>query len=211
MGGSRFTSKPFEFRVEDAHFFVHLDLLAEHSQPLHTLATIDMKEKEQGYAELQGVTAETFSRFLEWIYGGSYTLPAPKQVTVTEDGKQLEQPLQTNVYLALTKLYAFAQERDVQALKSRALADLHKTHSAAANIRSRFDIATILRYVYENTTPASGKDLEPLRAFAMNNFCDIFSLTQLIEGCGIESVIREDADFMKDYMWMLAKRQPPIS
>ncbi|KAL8740109.1 MAG: hypothetical protein Q9190_007153 [Brigantiaea leucoxantha] len=39
-----------------------------------------MKEKEQGYAVLKGVTPDTFNRFLQWVYHGFYSAPHPKMV-----------------------------------------------------------------------------------------------------------------------------------
>lgn len=197
--------------MEDAQFFVHLEILAQHSKPLYTLATADMKEKEQGYAVLQGVTAETFSRFLEWIYWKTYTLPEPEKSIITEGENKTEVPLLTNVYLALAELYVFAQERDVQTLKVRALEHLHNTNSTASITRNHYGISTILKYIYENTTAGRGKVLEPLRAFAMNEFCPLFSVESLMASDDIEAVIRaDDGELMKDFMWMLV-RKPTLS
>ena len=39
---------------------------------------VDMQEKRNGYAELPGVSQETFEKFLEWLYNDRYTLPQPE-------------------------------------------------------------------------------------------------------------------------------------
>ena len=80
-----YKSTPLKFIVEGETFYVHEDLLATHSEPLHHMLTKPgMKEAEQEYATLTDVTAPTFARFLEWMYKGFYSIPDPeiKQVEV---------------------------------------------------------------------------------------------------------------------------------
>ena len=76
---SYFTSAPFKFIVEGQPFFVHSGLIAHVSKPLDRLINLEMKEKQQGYAVLEDVTAATFDRFLEWASKGYYT-PSPPSV-----------------------------------------------------------------------------------------------------------------------------------
>ena len=49
---------------------------------------VNMKEKEQGWARVQGVTASTFERFVEWAYKGYYT--AATHVLDLEDSSEDE-------------------------------------------------------------------------------------------------------------------------
>lgn len=56
------------------------------SRPLNCLITLDMKEKHEGCATLQDVTAATFDRFLEWATKGFYTPPLPFEAPQPEDG-----------------------------------------------------------------------------------------------------------------------------
>ena len=74
---SYFTSAPFKFIVEGQPFFAHSGLIAHVSKPLDRLINLEMKEKQQGYAVLEDVTAATFDRFLEWASKGYYTPPPP--------------------------------------------------------------------------------------------------------------------------------------
>ena len=73
-----FSSTPFKFIIEDKPFFIHAGLLAKHSKALHKMISSPMKEREQGYARLEDVTAANFQRFLEWVYGGYYNTPEPE-------------------------------------------------------------------------------------------------------------------------------------
>ena len=76
---SYFTSTPFKFIVEGQPFFAHSGLIAHVSKPLDRLINLEMKEKQQGYAVLEDVTAATFDRFLEWASKGYYTPPPPSE------------------------------------------------------------------------------------------------------------------------------------
>ena len=64
--------------VNDQRYYVHADLIAAISKPLNRLMNVDMQEKSNGYAELPGVSQETFEKFLEWLYTGRYQLPQPE-------------------------------------------------------------------------------------------------------------------------------------
>ncbi|MDI1492545.1 MAG: hypothetical protein OHK93_003759 [Ramalina farinacea] len=76
---SYFTSAPFKFIVEGQPFYAHSGLIAHVSKPLDRLINLEMKEKQQGYAVLEDVTAATFDRFLEWASKGHYTPPLPSE------------------------------------------------------------------------------------------------------------------------------------
>ena len=82
---SYFTTPTFTFVVEDRTFYVSTGLIASLSSPLSCLITLNMKEKGQGYATLEGVTPATFDRFLEWATKGFYTPPLPSVELQTED------------------------------------------------------------------------------------------------------------------------------
>ena len=65
--------------MEGQPFFAHSGLIAHVSKPLDRLINLEMKEKQQGYAVLEDVTAATFDRFLEWASKGYYTPPPPSE------------------------------------------------------------------------------------------------------------------------------------
>lgn len=206
---SPFASNTFEFRVEDQRFHVHLELLERHSKPLYTLATVDMKEKEQGYAILQGVNIGTISRFCEWVYTGSYSLPDPEIETTMKDGKESKRITQTAMAIALVELYVFAESRDIQALKTGALDRLIKELLQGQRyplVPKSYDLSQVLKSIYSHTTRAEGEELEPLRAFAMR-FCGIFSLDSLVKNDGLKEVLRtSEVDLLTDFMCMLGKK-----
>ena len=97
MSGNRssFTrSRPFHFVVgeESTCFYAHTDLIAQQSPTLAALVTGGMKEANGGCARLDDVDSDTFSRFLEFVYTGDYTVPDPEIVLSANDiGHELEQ------------------------------------------------------------------------------------------------------------------------
>ena len=163
-----------------------------------------MKEKAQGFAILEEVKAVTFSRFLEWLYTGSYTLPPSEREQLMQDGVEITTEDCTDVYVGLAELYVFADSRDIGALKTRVLRDLRAREKDDA--MAWFTIADIVSYIYENTTPSSEEKLEPLRAFAMD-FCSAFDLKSLVTSSALREVICADqGELFKDFMWMLGKK-----
>ena len=76
-GSSYFNTPTFKYVVEDQTFFVHAGLMERWSTPLYCFISLNMKEKEQGFAVLKDVTPATFDCFLEWASKGFYTPPEP--------------------------------------------------------------------------------------------------------------------------------------
>lgn len=74
---SYFITPTFKYVVEDQTFFVHAGLMKRWSTPLYCFISLNMKEKEQGFAELKDMTPATFDCFLEWASKGFYTPPEP--------------------------------------------------------------------------------------------------------------------------------------
>lgn len=87
-----FTTPTFTFLVQGRLFYVPTGLIASLSSPLNCLITLDMKEKSQGYATLEDVTAATFDRFLEWATKGFYTPPLPSVESWQEDEGTFGEP-----------------------------------------------------------------------------------------------------------------------
>lgn len=54
-------------------FYVHSEVIKQHSEPLSSMIEKDFQEKRQGWAALKEYEAATFDRFLEWAYKGFYT------------------------------------------------------------------------------------------------------------------------------------------
>ena len=166
-----------------------------------------MKEKSQGFATLSGVKVETFSRFCEWMYKESYAIPLPvKCKTTSNDIEQIDSEEHTHVYLALAELYVFAQERDVKGLKPFVLGNLTKESVNTKPGKRCINIHDLVQFVYQHTSPASGKELEPLRAFTMSFCADGLSLSHLTDH-NMQKVLRaSDTDLMTDYLLMLGRK-----
>ena len=82
---SAFGSIPLIFIVDGHEYFVHADLLFEHSAPLYTMITTSgMRESQEKVATLDGVSRKTFERFLEWVYKGFYTAAEPIEEAAPE-------------------------------------------------------------------------------------------------------------------------------
>ena len=76
---SPYSSTPFKFIVNSVPYHLHASLIENCSEPLNRSIQSDMKEKAQGFARLDGVDTETFDRFLQWIYGHHYEVPAVEE------------------------------------------------------------------------------------------------------------------------------------
>ena len=70
---SIFASTPFKFVIEDDTFYIHQDLVSQHSKPLDRLMNGSMTEAQNGFAVLEDVDADTFIRFTQWAYRGYYS------------------------------------------------------------------------------------------------------------------------------------------
>ncbi|KAL9131994.1 MAG: hypothetical protein Q9217_000204 [Psora testacea] len=82
---SLYSSTPFKVSVGSRTFYVHADAASNKSRPFERLINGFMKEASEGTAKLEGVTPDTFDRFLQWAYKGYYTAPAPSIHEMEED------------------------------------------------------------------------------------------------------------------------------
>lgn len=78
----------------------------------------------------------------------------------------------TDVFLCHARLHVFAEEKDIQKLKTLALENLHECLKVfTLHCERTGDICALLRYVYEDTaTPEDGED-EPMRAMLKEYVC----------------------------------------
>ncbi|KAI1324796.1 hypothetical protein F5Y16DRAFT_423530 [Xylariaceae sp. FL0255] len=73
------TSKMFTILLgpDKKPFTIHADLLAAQSKPLNALVNGNMKEAAEGIAEWPEIEEETFARFWEFAYTGTYHADEP--------------------------------------------------------------------------------------------------------------------------------------
>lgn len=88
-------SYPFKFLVgpDKKEFFVHVDLLVQHSRTLGTIATGNFSEAKEGVAQLGDLEPDTFRRFVEYAYRGDYTIDHFTKETKQEGSEKEEPPL----------------------------------------------------------------------------------------------------------------------
>jgi hypothetical protein len=72
-------SHPFRFLIGDDKktFYVHTDLVAQHSSALAALVSGRMAEAKESCAFLEDVDEDTFVRFVEYMYTDDYSAPDP--------------------------------------------------------------------------------------------------------------------------------------
>lgn len=253
-----------------------------------------MKEKSQGYAEINDVDLATFTRFLEWMYYGNYTAlgpeddspfgdnaPAEENLDLSENfggsgwlsskkkkkgsrwgsstwdqfgvepGNSYEEPddlasstsksrntlrqafinrsytgLQSTlptvpktsktetkekgsyeeVLLCHAQLYRFAEEKDIQQLKTLALGNLHDTLKRfTLNEERTGDIISLLRYAYQNTQVPGSTETEPLRALLKDYMG--FEMDTLMKDENFGALMIEDGGpLLSDFMEMVKRR-----
>ena len=175
------------------------------SKPLERLMNAEMIEKQKGFAVLQGVKEATFARFIEWVYKSTYTAPHPVDIGTEEIMKDL-----TKVFLAHAELYVFAEEKDVQDLKAKALENLWATYKT---IRSdnKIWISEPLQlpvYIYQNTSKANSEKLEPLREFAIA-YLKSFDLKRVFNNLGsLPSLGTTAPDLLRDILFEAMVKAP---
>ena len=207
---SFFKSTVFEFRVEDEKFYVHQRLLASYSKPLERLINVDMQEKRQGYAVLNGINAATFERSVSWLYTGSYVVPEPRLYTTKMNGKEEQHTGYSRVFKDHARLYVFADEKDILGLKEKALQNLYDTKNKFRDDRSSRGrhISRFLLYAYRNTPKTCAKERDPLRTFAMellksysSNICKRNSFLQMLR--------EAETDLIEDVLHVILHQRPP--
>ena len=109
------------------------------------------------------------------------------------------------VFLCHAQLYVFAEQYDIQELKTLALEELHATLAIFTLHRRRTaDIIELLRYVYCNTTkPVCGE--EELRA-VLTQYIGV-EMDTLMKDSNFKNIMIEDGgDMLADFMSMVARR-----
>jgi hypothetical protein len=111
----------------------------------------------------------------------------------------------TEVFLSHARLYVFAEEYDIGALKTLALEELHSTLAIYTLYRCRTgDIIALLRYVYANTRmpDEGGEELRTLVRDYMG-----YEMSVLMQDEEFKDLMIEDGGAMlADFMEMVAKR-----
>lgn len=80
-------SHPFRFFIgpDKKTFYVHTDLVVQHSSALAALVSGRMAEAKESCAFLEDVDEGTFVRFVEYMYTNDYSVPDPVIVQMTSD------------------------------------------------------------------------------------------------------------------------------
>lgn len=76
------SSKVFTFVVgkQKQSFAVHAAALAKASKVIDVLLNGEMKEAKEGLVEWPDMNVQTFLRFMQWAYTGTYDVPEPKSI-----------------------------------------------------------------------------------------------------------------------------------
>ncbi|WEW60202.1 hypothetical protein PRK78_005687 [Emydomyces testavorans] len=119
-----------------AQFQAHKDLLCEKSPFFNGALTHDFKEAAENAISLPEDNPDTFERFLQWLYSGSFSLSG-----IATDEEVDER------YLQLSELYVLADKLEVPHLKNDVIDELFvmKRHP------DKPPQAEVISYVYENT------------------------------------------------------------
>lgn len=103
----------------------------------------------------------------------------------------------TDVFLSHARLYTFAEEWDIQALKRLALKNLHQTLSAFTLWPECVgDVIALLRFAYEYTSrPEVGQ--EPIRNL-LNQYVT-YEMDKMVETASFRDFLEESRDFLDDF------------
>ncbi|KAI4190097.1 MAG: hypothetical protein L6R41_001016 [Letrouitia leprolyta] len=140
--------------------------------------------------------------FIDRSYTGLQSaLPVPT-AQGTENGNESYQ----DAFLCHAQLYVFAEEKDIQKLKTLALENLHETlkHFILDEKRTG-DIVSLLRYVYQNTQPPESTKTEPLRALLTDYIG--FEMDTLMKDEDFNALMIEDGGpLLSDFVEMVMRR-----
>ena len=87
-----YDSPPFKLLVDEHTFYVHSDLLARTSRSFSRMIEGPSKEHAEGAATIDGISAGSFERFIDWIYHGDYNAPLPEIEPHESNVRKLEIP-----------------------------------------------------------------------------------------------------------------------
>lgn len=122
------------------------------------------------------------------------TITVPSTPVNREDNEDY-----TEVFLSHARLYAFADQYDIQPLKTLALEELHYALAGYTLHRARTgDIVTLLRYVYAHTDADLRTLLRKYVGYEMGVLMNDEEFKNL--------VIEDGGVLLKDFMHMVAKR-----
>lgn len=127
----------------EARFQAHKDLLCQRSPFFNGALTRDFKEASENAVTLPEDDPDTFERFLQWVYSGTYVLSG-----IGTDDEVDER------YIQLVQLYTLADKLEVPALKKSVVDELFVMKSNP----DKPPQIEVISYVYENT-----RERSPLR------------------------------------------------
>src|ERR1700733_507674 len=81
------SSHPFRFLIgpDKKTFYIHTELVAQHSSTLGALVSGPMAEAKENCAILEDVDEGTFVRFAEYMYTNDYSVPDPEIVQMASN------------------------------------------------------------------------------------------------------------------------------
>lgn len=171
----------FELVAEGGQTFpVSKYVLAAQSMPLRSAATGPWSESQERKINLQDWDGETVERLVRFLCTSDYPNPLRTE------------PL-SRIFLAHAKVYALAQYKDVEALKTLSLARL-KSSLVNGNTIEPAAFIELARYVYSNTDSLEDTG-EPMRQvvseFAASNYENLQTEDMAL-------LVREEVDFRFD-------------
>lgn len=140
--------------------------------------------------------------FIDRSYTGLQSaLPVPTAQKTENENESYQ-----DAFLCHAQLYVFAEEKDIQKLKTLALENLHETlkHFTLDGKRTG-DIVSLLRYVYNNTQPPESTKTEPLRALLTDYIG--FEMDTLMKDQDFNALMMEDGGpLLSDFVEMVMRR-----
>ncbi|EER25635.1 hypothetical protein D8B26_000046 [Coccidioides posadasii str. Silveira] len=120
----------------EAQFQAHKDLLCQKSPFFNGALTSDFKEAAEHAITLPEDDPDTFERFLQWVYSGTYVLSG-----IGSDEEVDER------YMQLAQLYVLADKLEVPALKHNIINEMFLMKLSPGKPPQ----VDVISYVYENT------------------------------------------------------------
>ena len=155
------------------------------------------KDKEHKKSIKTGLKEPFKSKFQKYLQSSS-SLRLPRQNEhVVED--------YTNVFLSHARVYVFADQYDVQGLKSSALKELHLSLAHYTLYPDRTgDIIALIRYIYSNTGESTS-DVKDLRSVLIEYMgCE---MDTLMKDSAFKELMSEDGGaLLGDYMKAVKQR-----
>lgn len=136
----------------------------------------------------------------------TYIELTPTNPTLVARRNENENEDYNSIFMCHAQLYVFAEEKDIQKLKTLALESLHETLKHFTLYDKRIgDVVSLVRYVYQNTLPPESTGAEPMRALLTEYIG--FEMDTLLKHEDFRNLIIEDGgSLLADLATMVMRR-----